>query len=363
MGFIDKNLMPKKKVIILYGGRSVEHEISINSAKNVFQYIDKTIFDVYLIGISKEGTWHFTDTVSTEFSPSHIASLTLNSKSAVFSDDQRKIEPDIIFPVLHGTDGEDGSIQGLLQAMDIPYAGSGVLGSAVSMSKLASKRLLKAAGIPTSEFMAFNFHQRYDISFEDVKEELGLPFMAKAANLGSSVGILKVNNRNEFESALKECFTFDHTILFEKYIAGRELECSVMGNAEVKASLPAEIVISPNYEFYTYEAKYKDPDAVELKVPAVLNEQLVQKIQKLSIQAYQALHCEDFGRVDLFLTPDDEIFINEINTIPGFTNSSMFPMMWQERGISFTNLITTIINSALKKHHDSKRLKNDFTRG
>lgn len=355
--------MSRKKVVILYGGKSVEHEISINSAKNIFQYIDKSTFEVSLVGISKQGHWHFMDEVSPDFSGKEGLWLKLNSGSASFTDQNQTVIPDIVFPVLHGTDGEDGSIQGLLQAMNIPFAGSGVLGSSVSMSKLTSKRLLRAADIPTSEFLTYNYQQKGDISFNEIKEKLGLPFMAKASNLGSSVGVVKVNDQQDFELALEECFKFDTVVLFEQYIQGRELECSVMGNNEgTRTSLPAEIVISPNYEFYTYEAKYKDPNAVELKVPADLPDHVASDIRSLAQQAYHALHCEDFARVDLFLAEDGQVYINEINTIPGFTNSSMFPMMWQEQGISFTDLITTIINSSFEKFEASKRLEKDYAK-
>ncbi|MEM7109405.1 MAG: D-alanine--D-alanine ligase family protein [Bacteroidota bacterium] len=352
--------MAKHNVVILYGGKSVEHEISIKSAKNIFQSIDKAHFEPYLIGISKQGDWHFMREVSGDFSNADLVSLRLTSGSAAFTAGNESFVPDLVFPVLHGTDGEDGSIQGLLQTINVPYAGSGVLGSSVAMSKLASKRLLQAAGIPTSKFIAYDYRQLEDIFFEGVRSRLGLPFMAKAANLGSSVGVVKVSDEKSFTLALKECFIYDSTVLFEEYIAGRELECSVMGNTDLKASLPAEIVISPQYEFYTYKAKYQDPTAVELKVPANLDAQTSEEIRKLSIQAYKALHCEDFARVDLFLTPENSIFINEVNTIPGFTNSSMFPMMWQEQGISFPELITTILKGALEKSKAAKRLQNDY---
>ncbi len=355
--------MSKKKVAIVYGGKSVEHEISISSARNIFQYIDKSVFEVSIIGISKEGHWYFMNEVTSDFSNSEILTLQLSSGSATFFSQNQQVTPDIVFPVLHGTDGEDGSVQGLLQTIDLPFAGSGVLGSAVSMSKLASKRLLKAADIPTSKFITYTYQQKNQVSFHDIEKKLGLPFMAKAANLGSSVGIVKVNNEQDFESALEECFKFDTVLLFEQYIQGRELECSVMGNDDkIRVSLPAEIVISPDYEFYTYKAKYEDPNAVALKVPADIEDDIASKIRNLSIRAYQALHCEDFARVDLFLTKEGKVFINEINTIPGFTNSSMFPMMWQEQGISFTDLITIIIASSFQKFQESKRLQKNFAK-
>ncbi len=349
----------KKLVAILYGGRSVEHEISINSAKNIYEFIDKNLFDVVLIGISKNGSWHITDEVNGNFEDDEPLSLQLTPGAAIFKNDVVRFKPDVVFPVLHGTDGEDGSIQGLLQAMNIPFAGSGVLGSAVSMSKLSSKRLLKAAGIPTSEFVTYSYEQIDSIEYENIIDTLGLPFMAKAANLGSSVGVYKVKSRDDFKKAVHECFLFDSTVLFEEFIEGRELECSVLGNADPIASFPAEIVISDAYEFYTYEAKYLDPNAVELHVPAKLEDSIADKIREISTKAYLALHCENFARVDLFLKANGDVLINEINTIPGFTNSSMFPMMWKERGISFTELITKIIHMANEKSNALNRLKKE----
>ncbi len=349
------------KVAILFGGRSVEHQISINSAKNIFQYIDRDRFEPVLVGISKDGVWHLKDEVDDHFDPSDELVLSLNPTECVLKSAKKEVRPDAVFPVLHGTDGEDGSIQGLLQAMDLPFVGTGVLGSSVSMNKLTSKRLLQASGIPVSKFLAYEFHQKDELDFEFIKKELGLPFMAKAANLGSSVGVAKVKSIAGFNEAVEDCFRFDRTVLFEVYIEGRELECSVMGNTPPRASEPAEIVISKNYEFYTYEAKYLDPNAVELHVPAKLSKDIAEKIRELSIQAYETLHCEDFARVDLFLTPENEILINEINTIPGFTNSSMFPMMWQEKGISFPDLITMLIEMALDKYEVSKRILKRYS--
>ncbi|WP_185154052.1 D-alanine--D-alanine ligase family protein [Fulvivirga sp. M361] len=351
----------KQKVAILYGGRSVEHQISINSAKNVFQQIDKTQFEPVLIGISKTGEWHLKKEVDSDFTGCKPLSLVLDPGNFFLQNGDERVTVDIFFPVLHGTDGEDGSIQGLLQAMDMPFVGTGVLGSSLAMNKLTSKQLFQAANIPVSRYISCNFEDRDTFSFDTIAEDIGLPFMAKAANLGSSVGVVKVKSKNDFDEAMELCFQFDRSVLFEEYIEGRELECSVMGNTSPHASLPAEIIISKDYEFYTYEAKYLDPNAVTLQVPAVLEDNLVQKIQKLSIQAYQALHCDDFARVDLFLTKDNEVLVNEINTIPGFTNSSMFPMMWEERGISFPELITQLITMAQDKYIASKHIEKDYS--
>lgn len=351
----------KRKVAILYGGRSVEHQVSINSAKNVYQYIDRDKFEPVPVGIAQDGSWHLKDEVDGNFEGGDSLSLSLDPTNLKFKDALQEIRPDVVFPMLHGTNGEDGSIQGLLQSMDIPFVGTGVLGSSVAMNKLTTKRLLQAAGLPVGKYLAYHFYQKQELDFDHIQEELGLPFMAKAVSLGSSVGVSKVSSRADFEKAVLDGFRFDSAILFEEYLQGRELECSVMGNTPPRASEPAEIVISKNYEFYTYEAKYLDPKAVELHVPAKLDVRISERIKQLSIQAYQALHCEDFARVDLFFTGDDEVWVNEINTIPGFTNSSMFPMMWQEKGISFTDLVTTLVDIALERSEVSKRVLKDYS--
>ncbi len=354
--------MSKLTVAILFGGKSVEHAISINSAKNIYQYLDPTKFDPILIGVSKEGDWFLKDQVDDIFVDQTPLALNLSSKNKGFKnlDTGEDLQPDVVFPALHGTDGEDGTIQGLLQAFDLPFDGTGVLGSSIAMSKIYSKHLLQKYNIPTSRFLSFTYQEKNSIDFNSLKNELGVPFMAKAANLGSSVGVTKVKSKEDLNHAIEEGFAFDHVMLFEEYIEGRELECSIMGNAAPEASLPAEIVISDNYEFYTYKAKYLDPDAVKLEVPADLTSSISDKIRALSIKAYQALHCQDFARVDLFLTKGGEVLINEINTIPGFTNSSMFPMMWQERGITFTELLTKIIHMALERHQHGIHLRKDF---
>lgn len=352
----------KKSVAILYGGKSVEHKISINSAKNVLEFLNKDLYTPIIIGISPQGVWMHKEIIDGDFNNGQELVLLLNSKEHGFAyrHTTGSLTPDIVFPVLHGTDGEDGSIQGLLKSMEIPFVGTGVLGSAISMDKLYSKRLLLAAGLPVSPYLYFNHSDSANIQFDVVAEKLGLPFMIKAANLGSSVGVYKVNSEADFQESLQKVFRFDNEILLEAYIAGRELECSVMGNTPAKASLPAEIVISDQYEFYTYEAKYLDPNAVELKVPAEIDQKTSDQIRSLSIKAYQTLHCEDFARVDIFLTNDNKIFINEINTIPGFTNSSMFPMMWKERGVSFPELLHKLIIMAFERTKEQERIVKTY---
>jgi D-alanine-D-alanine ligase len=355
--------MGKKKIaiIILYGGRSVEHGVSINSARNIFEYIDKELFEPILIGISPKGVWHQTQTLTKEIEKGEPLSIQLNPPNPVFITTKGKsFSADIVFPVLHGTDGEDGSIQGLIKAMDIPMVGTGVLGSAVSMSKIVTKRLLKEAGLPVADFLTAHFSEKDNLRFDEIEKKLGLPFMVKSASLGSSVGVSKVKSKEDFDKALADSFHYDDSILMEEYVQGREIECAILGNEPALSSLPGEIIISKEYEFYTFDAKYVDGNAVSIDVPAKLEPSIQEKIRALSLQAFHVLSCEDFARVDLFLTKEGKIYVNEINTIPGFTNSSMFPMMWKERGISFTELITKLISLSTERYKKSKRAERGF---
>jgi D-alanine-D-alanine ligase len=353
--------MVRKNVAILFGGRSVEHGVSINSAKNIFEYIDRGRFEPIPIGISTQGAWFLNKSVSKDIEQGEPMTLELNATKPVWKTASGKVvQIDVAFPVLHGTDGEDGSVQGIFQAMGVPMVGTGVLGSSVSMNKLTSKRLLQMVGIPVAPFLTFSYDQKNSMSFESISKELGLPFMVKSASLGSSVGVSKVKSKEDFLPAVEEAFRYDNQLLVEKYIKGREIECAVLGNDPAEASLPGEIVISDRYEFYTFDAKYVDSTAVNIEVPAKLEPKVQEEIRKLSVKAYQALHCEDFARVDLFYSADGKIYINEMNTIPGFTNSSMYPMMWKDRGVSFVDLITKLIELCMRRDEKSKRVETDF---
>ncbi|SHG60119.1 D-alanine-D-alanine ligase [Chryseolinea serpens] len=355
--------MPKKKkVAILYGGRSVEHAVSVNSARNIFEFLDKSKFEPLPIGISKSGQWFLTEGVSKDIQKGQTLGLSLNAGKPTFLLEKsgEKFSVDVLFPVLHGTDGEDGSIQGLIKAMDLPMVGTGVLGSSLSMNKIVAKRLMREAGLPVTDFVTFRYDEKDKISFTALSKKLGLPFMVKAASLGSSVGVAKVKSKKDFAAAVEEAFKYDDEMLAEQYITGREIECAVLGNNPPEASQPGEIVISKNYEFYTFDAKYVDPDAVRIDVPAKLPKSIAEKIRKASVKAYEALHCKDFSRIDLFLDKKGNIYINEINTIPGFTNSSMYPMMWKERGVSFAELITKLLTLAQERYDRGKRIERDF---
>lgn len=352
----------KKKVALLYGGRSVEHGVSVNSGRNIFEFIDKENFEVIPIGISQTGQWFLTQGVTKDVEQGKALGLILDPKNAglILLASGDRIKVDLVFPVLHGTDGEDGSIQGLIKALDIPMVGTGVLGSSVSMNKVIAKKMLKEAGVPVSKFLTYSYRDKKKINFEEIVKKLKLPFMVKSASLGSSVGVSKVSKKTEFKKALEEAFRYDHEVIIEEFITGREIECAIMGNTPAIASNPGEIIINKNYEFYTFDAKYVDPDAVKIEVPANVDKASSKTIREVSLKAYETLRCEDFARVDLFLTKKGKIYVNEINTIPGFTNSSMFPMMWKEKGISFTELITKLITLALERFAENKRIERGY---
>ncbi|MBN2093425.1 D-alanine--D-alanine ligase [candidate division KSB1 bacterium] len=366
--------MSKKiKVGIIFGGKSAEHEVALQSAKNVINALNREKYEPVLIGIDKTGKWHLHQSayyLLNENDPKLIA-LNLSDTTEVVSvptyeknqliaieDGQKYGHLDVVFPVLHGTFGEDGTIQGLLKLLDIPFVGAGVLGSAVGMDKDVMKRLLRDAQIPIPKFISINRIQRAQFSFETIVNELGLPFFMKPANSGSSVGIHKVHNFAEFEPALNDAFTYDTKILIEEFIKGREIECSVLGNYNPLASIPGEVI--PTHEFYSYEAKYLDEKGATLQIPAKLPENIIKNVQELAIKTFQVLCCQGMARVDFFLQSDETLLVNEINTIPGFTRISMYPKLWEMSGISYAELIDRLIQLALERHQEEKALQVSF---
>ncbi len=262
---------------------------------------------------------------------------------------------DVIFPVLHGPFGEDGTVQGLLKLANLPFVGSGVLGSAVSMDKDVMKRLLRDAGIAIAEFMTFVSSERNRISFDEVRARLGMPCFIKPANLGSSVGITKAHDAREFEAGVREAFRYDRKILVEECVSGREIECAVLGNARPCASGLGEV--RPTHEFYSYEAKYIDEHGAELDIPAKLTPELTEEIRATAVEVHRALACEGMSRVDFFLKEDGEVLVNELNTIPGFTRISMFPKLWEVAGVSYADLIDRLIQLALERFDEEESLE------
>jgi len=336
MGLMKKRNHKKINLVILFGGKSVEHEVSVQSARNIVQAIDKRKYNIKLVSIDKKGVWP----------PSTVAHL--------FS---KKI--DVVFPILHGPFGEDGTIQGLLKFANVPFVGTGVLGSAVGMDKDVMKRLLRDNGLPIAKFLVYKSHEREKIIFEKVKRVLGLPFFVKPANLGSSVGVTKVRNKHEFIAALASAFLYDSKILIEEYIKGKEIECSILGNKKPIASVCGEV--TPNHDFYSYEAKYLDENGALLSIPANISKQLMKKIQRLALEAYKVLCCEGMARVDFFVTKNEKVFINEINTIPGFTAISMYPKLWGASGIPYAKLIDILIKLAIGRFNKEQKLKTSIS--
>jgi len=399
--------MNKLRVGILFGGRSGEHEVSLLSAASVFNAIDKNKYGVVPIGITKDGHWvtaadaerllrgefahheerHLRagdpettpaaavlaqgESVVVPPEPQQGGSLTAfqtdaASHSLVRRAADRAINVDIIFPVLHGTFGEDGTIQGLLELAAMPYVGAGVLGSAAGMDKDVMKALFRAAGLPIVKHVTF---LRSDWEAEPkkvqklVESKLKYPVFVKPANLGSSVGISKAHNRKELGPAIAEAARFDRKIVIEQGVGGsrqkaREIECSVLGNDQPEASLPGEIV--PSKEFYDYDAKYLD-EGSELIIPAKLNKAETKTVQQLAIGAFKAVDCSGLARVDFLMEPKNrKIYLNEINTMPGFTAISMYPKLWAASGLSYPALIEKLIQLGLERHEEKK--KNQYSR-
>jgi len=362
----------KIRVGILFGGKSAEHEVSLQSAKNIVEAIDKDMYEVVLIGIDKQGHWYLNETSRFLLHAENPKLIALNRSSdnvvlvpsekdnhlISLSTNQSLGRIDVVFPVLHGPFGEDGTVQGLLKLFDIPFVGAGVLGSAVGMDKDVMKRLLRDAGIPVPKFLVFHEHELGKINFEQVSKHLGLPVFVKPANLGSSVGIHKIKDESQFKPALEDAFQYDTKILFEEFIQGREIECSVLGNENPLVSIPGEII--PQHEFYSYEAKYIDEKGARLVIPARLSSEVTKQIQSLALQSYKVLCCEGMARVDFFVRDEKEIFISEINTIPGFTKISMYPKLWEASGIPYTELIDRLIQLALERFGRERKLKISY---
>jgi D-alanine-D-alanine ligase len=262
------------------------------------------------------------------------------------------LQLDVIFPILHGPFGEDGTVQGLLKLAQIPFVGADVLGSAIGMDKDVMKRLLLQAGIPTARFLCAHRHCQDKLHFHEIVAALGLPFFVKPANLGSSVGISKVKAEKEFLPALEKAFQFDRKILIEEFIEGREIECAVLGNEYPIASLAGELI--PTHEFYSYEAKYIDEKGAHFKIPAELSLECMSAVQQMAIDAFRILCCEGMARVDFFLKSSGALYVNELNTIPGFTKISMYPKLWESSGMPYSQLLDRLIQLAIERFHNVK---------
>ncbi len=379
------------RVGVLFGGESPEHEVSLRSAKNVIEAIDRKRCDIVLIGIDRRGRWHLADEarflrhasdprrirlpdapvrlavtpgrrprIVRVAPPGPAASAGPEGSAEARPEPAELPELDVIFPVLHGPFGEDGTVQGLLRLAHLPFVGPGILGSAVCMDKDVAKRLLRDAGIPVAPFITV-LSRGEAPSWDEAVAALDAPIFVKPANMGSSVGVSKAGTDGEYQRALDEAFSFDTKVLLERTIRGREIELSVLGNEAPEASIPGEI--APTHAFYSYDAKYLDQDGADLLIPADLDADTTARARAIAVRAFRALCCEGMARVDLFLAteacgplPAGSLVVNEINTLPGFTRISMYPKLWEASGMSYPELIDRLLRLAIERAERDGRL-------
>ncbi len=354
--------MEKIRVGVLFGGRSSEHSISCISANSIINNLDRKKYEVVPIGITADNLWvimedknPFLTLTKTDLPEVTKEGIQTNKAIKVSqTPPDELISLDVIFPVLHGPYGEDGTIQGLIDLHAIAFVGSGVLGSAISMDKTTSKALLKVAGFPVGDFVTIldSQWQNDKANVLNKVKELGLPVFVKPARAGSSLGIQKVKEAGKIESAIEEARVHDKRIIVEKAIEeAREIECGVItgeGKKASRASLPAEIIVKSGHEFYDFEAKYLD-DSVDLVVPAKLDKKVQEELQEFATRVFDFFNCEGLARVDFFVTKDNEVLVNEINTMPGFTSISMFPRMWEKTGMKYSELVDYLIKEAIDR--------------
>lgn len=346
----------KLNVGIICGGCSDEHEISLQSATYIAQSIDKNRFAIVVLWISKKGHWYLVKNKNINFFSYYdknqyvpvIFDHHVNQFYFCSNEKNNILKLDIVFPIIHGSYGEDGSIQGFLRMMNLPYVGSDILGSAICMNKDITKCLLRDAGLPVIAFKTILISERYNVNFYDIEKDFGLPLFIKPVDQGSSIGGSKVNNFINFNQSLDTAFSYSNKIIIEPFIMGRELECAILGNYDPISSVCGEIVLNNN-NFYTYYDKYIEYDS-QIIIPAMVDNLISDKIRYIAVQAFKVLRCLGMARVDLFLTKNNQIFINEVNTIPGFTKNSMYPKLWQATGLNTQLLLTKLIELACNKN-------------
>jgi D-alanine-D-alanine ligase len=353
------------RVALIFGGRSAEHEVSRRSARSIFEAMARGNYEILPLLITQEGSWYMRPAVAESFSasdeldeadrvlmspdPEHGGILNINAEGRLV-----RIEVDVVFPVLHGTYGEDGTLQGLFELADIPYVGCGVLASSVGMDKVLMKIVFREAGLeltPYFWFLRSQWRDRRGPILEQMKSAK-FPLFVKPANLGSSVGITRIDQPAGFEAAVEHAMCFDRKVVVEEAVKGKELEVSVLGNDDPVASVPGEII--SHSQFYDYEEKYLR-DTAELVIPAHLPQHIVERAQDAGVRAFKAVDGSGLARVDMFLTPDERLVVNEINTLPGFTSISMYPKLWEATGLSYEKLIDRLIELALERHQDKQQ--------
>jgi D-alanine-D-alanine ligase len=361
--------MRRRRVVVLFGGRSAEHEVSCLSARSVIDALDPERTEVIPIGITREGRWHRVSGAPalpsesgrmpeiTEGSGAAVELTGEGTSTEIVGADGSREPIDVVFPVLHGPFGEDGTVQGLLEVAGVPYVGAGVLGSAIGMDKDVQKRLFLAAGLPVGPYEAVRESAWLDDreTVEAAAEALGYPLFTKPVSLGSSIGVSKVRDREQLAGGLDEAFRYARDALVEKAAEGaREIECAVLGNDDPVASVAGEIA-PEGHEFYDYEAKYLDEHGARLLIPADLKPGVLEDVQRLTVAAFVAVKCAGMARVDFFLLGEDELWVNELNTIPGFTSISMYPKLWEASGLSYRELVERLLDLAVERHEAERK--------
>lgn len=353
----------KTKIGLLYGGKSAEHQVSLQTALAVIKALDFEKFDIYPIYITIGGQWvkgaqitsPVEDVKELQFSGEHQDSVIA---PAIFGEESEKL--DVVFPLLHGPNGEDGTVQGMLELLNVPYVGNGVLASAAGMDKVIMKNIFANAGLAQVNYIAFlrsEWEQAKEETYNHVEKELGYPCFVKPANLGSSVGISKCSNRADLAAAFLLAFQFDRKVIIEEGVIAREVEIAVLGNDVPKCSVTGEIV--PKKDFYDYKAKYED-GSTALIIPAEITEEEYEQIKNIAIKAFKALDCSGLVRADFFLTKDGRALMNEVNTMPGFTPFSMFPLLWKHTGMEYPQLIEKLIELAMERYSEKQKIKYSF---
>ncbi|MFB6467368.1 D-alanine--D-alanine ligase [Cytobacillus sp. Hz8] len=354
----------KIKLGLLYGGKSAEHKVSLQTAQAVINALDHHKFEIHPIYITKEGQW--IKGPQLDGPVENVGALEFNHGKALaptalaptlFEEGQDGGSFDVIFPLLHGPNGEDGTVQGLLELLNLPYVGNGVLASSAGMDKVIMKNIFAQAGLPQVKYVSFirvDWENEKEDAYRKVEEELGYPCFVKPANLGSSVGISKCSNRKDLGKAFIEAFQFDRKVIIEEGVTAREIEIAVLGNDKPECSVPGEIV--PKKDFYDYTAKYEDGNTA-LIIPAKMEEKQLEALKEMAIKAFKSLDCSGLVRADFFLTHDGQFYINEVNTMPGFTPVSMFPLLWKHTGLDYPQLIERLVRLAMERYEEKQQIK------
>lgn len=351
-----------KNIAVVFGGKSPEHQISVRSARNVIAAMDQTQFNIITIGIDRTGKWRLTDMTPTDKYVSEAGiqlGFAIGEEQPIIRlDTQAPIAVDLLYLVLHGPNGEDGTVQGLARLLNLPFIGPDVLGAAAVMDKDITKRLLRQAGLNVAADRVVYKQEQAQLNYDEIVAELGTPIFIKPARAGSSIGVHKVKNEAEFKAAIDDAFQYDEKLLIESMLSGREVESAVMGNHTPVASASVGEVVTT--EEYSFEEKYSGSSQAKVMIPAAVKPSELEQLRATAIAAYKALNCEVITRVDMFLTAEGQIYVNELNTLPGFTSISMYPKLWAQDGISPTELITKLIGYAFERYDSQKQFATDF---